>query len=34
MIRKGIAGSFGCPESTSDVVFPEPCMSNAEQRTS
>ncbi|MBV9177198.1 MAG: hypothetical protein JO327_11235 [Nitrososphaeraceae archaeon] len=24
MIRKRTAGSFGCPESTSDVAFPEP----------
>ena len=30
VIRKGIAGSFGCPESRSDVAFPEPYMSNVE----
>jgi hypothetical protein len=28
--RKGLAGGFGCPESRSDVAFPEPYMSNTE----
>jgi hypothetical protein len=28
--RKGLAGGFGCPESRSDVAFPEPYMSNVE----
>lgn len=28
--RKGVAGSFGCPESRSAVAFPEPYMSNVD----
>lgn len=28
--RKGMAGGFGCPESRSNVAFPEPYMSNVE----
>ena len=30
VIRKGIQGGFGCPESRSNVAFPEPYMSNIE----
>ena len=30
VIRKGVQGGFGCPESRSDVAFPEPYMSNIE----
>jgi hypothetical protein len=26
----GLAGGFGCPESRSEVAFPEPYMSNTE----
>jgi hypothetical protein len=28
--RKGMAGGFGCPESRSEVAFPEPYMSNVD----
>jgi hypothetical protein len=28
--RKGIAGGYGCPESRSEIGFPEPYMSNNE----
>jgi hypothetical protein len=28
--RKGLAGGFSCPQSRSDVAFPEPYMSNTE----
>jgi len=30
VLRKGLAGSFGCPESRSHVAFPEPYMSNVD----
>jgi hypothetical protein len=28
VVRKGMAGGFGCPQSRSNVAFPEPYMSN------
>lgn len=34
VVRKGIAGGYGCPESRSDAGFPEPYMSNNEMATS
>ena len=34
VIRKGIAGGFGCPESRSEVGFPEPYTSNDEVASS
>jgi hypothetical protein len=30
VVRKGMAGGFGCPQSRSNVAFPEPYMSNVE----
>ncbi len=30
VVRKGIQGGFGCPQSRSDVAFPEPYISNIE----
>ncbi len=30
VVRKGIAGGYGCPESRSEVGFPEPYTSNVE----
>jgi hypothetical protein len=34
VVRKGIAGGFGCPESRSEAGFPEPYTSNAEMGAS
>lgn len=33
VVRKGIAGGFGCPMARSDAGFPEPYMSNTEMAT-
>jgi hypothetical protein len=34
VVRKGIAGGFGCPESREDAGFPEPYTSNNEMAAS
>jgi hypothetical protein len=34
VIRKGVAGGFGCPESRGEAGFPEPYTSNAEMAAS